>query len=76
MVRAPSKTSGAFSSTSGDRLPPLSGQGIGVQVLSDNAATGDFPGVFTISHSTYLFGNTQASQDNSTNYSIQGSGNH
>ena len=54
----------------------ISGQGIGVQVLSDNAATGDFPGVFNISHSTYLFGNTQASQDNSTNYSIQGSGNH
>lgn len=53
----------------------ITGEGIGVQVLSDNAA-GDFPGTFNIGHSGYLTGNTVASQDNSTNFTITGSGNH
>ncbi len=54
----------------------ISGQGIGVQVLSDNASSGDFPGVFNISYSTFLTSNTQAESDNSTNYVIQGIHNH
>lgn len=48
----------------------ISGQGVGVEVLSDNAATGDFPGTFTISASKFLTGNAVATQDNSTNYTI------
>jgi hypothetical protein len=47
----------------------ISGQSVGVEVLSDNAA-GDFPGTFTISASKFLTGNTVATQDNSTNYTI------
>lgn len=48
----------------------ISGQGVGVEVLSDNAVSGDFPGTFTISASKFLTGNTVATQDNSTNYTI------
>lgn len=54
----------------------ISGQGVGVEVLSDNAATGDLPGTFNISRSGFLTGNTVASQDNSANFTIQGVGNH
>ncbi len=53
----------------------ITGQGVGVQVLSDNAA-GDVPGVFTISHSAFLTGNSISSQDNSTTYAIHGVSNH
>jgi hypothetical protein len=53
----------------------ITGQGIGVQVLSDNAA-GDVPGTFTISHSAFLTGNSISSQDNSTTYTIHGVSNH
>jgi hypothetical protein len=52
----------------------ISGQGIGVQVLSDNAA-GDFPGTFTISNSSFVSGNTVGSEDNSSNFTIGGRGN-
>jgi hypothetical protein len=49
----------------------ISGQGVGVQVSSDNQP-GDLPGKFTISHSTYLASNTVGQEDNSTNFVIQG----
>jgi hypothetical protein len=49
----------------------ITGQGVGVQVLSDNQA-GDLPGNFTISHSTFRTGNTVAEEDNSTNYTLGG----
>jgi hypothetical protein len=53
----------------------ISGQGVGVQVLSDQSPTGDLPGAFDISHSTFLTGNTVATSDNSSNYTIGGVGN-
>jgi hypothetical protein len=54
----------------------ISGQGIGVQVYSDNASSGDLPGVFNINDSHFLTTNTVPEQDNSTNYVIQGTNNH
>jgi len=53
----------------------ISGQGIGVQVYSDNALTGDLPGNFSISHSHFLHTNTTALTNNSTNYTTSGSTN-
>jgi len=53
----------------------ISGQQVGVEVLSDNSPTGDLPGSFNISHSSFLFSNTQASSDNSSNFTLQGSDN-
>ena len=54
----------------------ISSQGVGVQVHSDNAATGDFPGVFAIDHSKFLTGNTIGIQNNSANYTIHQTSNH
>jgi hypothetical protein len=54
----------------------ISGQGVAVEVLSDNALTGDFPGTFTISASKFLTGNATPTQDNSTNYTIHQVGDH
>jgi hypothetical protein len=53
----------------------ISGQQVGVEVLSDNSSTGDLPGSFDISHSVFLTTNTLAESDNSTNYTIGGSKN-
>ncbi|MBV8463676.1 MAG: right-handed parallel beta-helix repeat-containing protein [Acidimicrobiales bacterium] len=53
----------------------ISGQGIGVQVYSDQAAS-DPAGVFNISKSHFLTTNTVPESDNSNNYVIQGSQNH
>ncbi len=52
----------------------ISGQGIGVQVYSD-AAVGDLPGNFPISHSHFLHTNTTALTNNSANFTTSGSGN-
>jgi hypothetical protein len=52
----------------------ISGQQVGVEVLSDNSP-GDLPGSFNISKSSFLTTNTQAQSDNSTNYTIVGSKN-
>ncbi len=49
----------------------ISGQGAAVQVYSDNNPA-DFGGVFTLSHSHYLTGNTVAQENNSDNYIIGG----
>ena len=49
----------------------ISGQGVGVDVLSDQSP-GDLPGTFVISHSVFLTGNTTAEADNSNNYAIGG----
>ncbi len=52
----------------------ISGQGMAVQVYSDNNP-GDFPGVFTISHSHFLAptnNNAVAESNNSSNYLIGG----
>ncbi len=59
----------------------ITGQGIGVQVLSDNATPGsapgdDFPGTFAISHSGFAIGNANASEDNSVNFTISGAHDH
>jgi len=52
----------------------ISGQGVGVEVDSDNAV-GDFPGNFVISGSHFLHTNTTALTNNSTNYTTSGGGN-
>jgi len=58
----------------------ITGQGVGVEVLSDNATPGtspgdDFPGAFAIDHSRFLTGNSTATQDNSVNFAIHGMNN-
>jgi hypothetical protein len=45
---------------------------VGVEVLSDNAPSGDFPGTFLISKSMFLTGNTVATSNNSSNFIIGG----
>ena len=52
----------------------ISGQGVGVEVDSDNAP-GDFAGNFAINHSQFLHANTTALTDNSNNYTTSGTGN-
>ncbi len=46
-----------------------------VQVLSDQASTGDYPGTFTIEHSRFLTGNAASVLDNSKNLKVIQSGN-
>ena len=53
----------------------ISGQGIGVQVYSDNAVSGDLAGNFSISHSKFLHTNTTALTNNSANFTTSGTGN-
>jgi hypothetical protein len=53
----------------------ISDQGVGIQVASDDAPSGDLPGEFTISHSTFLTTNTVAEENNSNNYVIEGTHN-
>jgi hypothetical protein len=65
----------SFAPASSASKNSISGQQVGVEVLSDNSATGDLPGSFDISHSAFLTTNTLAESDNSTNYTIGGSHN-
>jgi parallel beta-helix repeat protein len=65
----------AYAPASSASKNSISGQQVGVEVLSDNSPTGDLPGSFNISHSAFLTTNTQAESDNSTNYTIVGSHN-
>jgi len=53
----------------------ISGQGVGVKVYSDQAATGDLAGTFRITNSQFLTGNTTALQNNSANYTVYQAGN-
>jgi hypothetical protein len=59
-------------------LDTITGQGIGIQVLSDDAGSGDLPGTFAISSSGFAIGNTNATQDNSPggNFTITGTHDH
>lgn len=60
----------------------ISGQSVAVEVSTDGGPPGntpgtdDLPGTFNISHSGFLTGNTSATSDTSTNYTITGTGNH